>query len=97
MKKIKGKSCMREDPHNLSLIIKGADQRLNDLQEQMILGPNGVYYSQYDDIEEVIQNDQKVDAVKNPEKIGKNYSLTHSLILFLVEDYQYSLLHNRTP
>jgi hypothetical protein len=59
----------------------------------MILGPNGVYYSQYDDIEEVIQNDQKVDAVKNPEKIGKNYSL----ILFLVEDYQYSLLHNRTP
>ena len=63
----------------------------------MILGPNGVYYSQYDDIEEVIQNDQKVDSVKNPEKIGKNYSLTHSLILFLVEDYQYSLLHNRTP
>jgi len=30
MKKIKGKSCMRDDPNNLSLIIKGADQRLKD-------------------------------------------------------------------
>jgi len=40
----------------------------------MILGPNGVYYNQYDDIEEVIQNNQKqnVDAIKYPEKIGKN-------------------------
>ena len=72
MKKIKGKSCMREDPHNLSLIIKGADKRLKDCQDQMILGPNGVYYNQYDDIEEVIQNNQNVDAIKYPEKIGKN-------------------------
>jgi hypothetical protein len=38
----------------------------------MILGPNGVYYNQYDDIEEVIQNNQNVDAIKYPEKIGKN-------------------------
>lgn len=72
MKKIKGKSCMREDPQNLSLIIKGADQKLKDCQDQMILGPNGVYYNQYDDIEEVIQNNQNVDAIKYPEKIGKN-------------------------
>jgi len=73
MKKIKGKSCIREDPHNLSLIIRGADNRGKECQDQMILGPNGVYYSQYDDIDEIKNNNlvSTSDAVKNQDKIGK--------------------------
>lgn len=74
MKKIKGKSCIREDPHNLSLIMRGADARLKDISEQLVLGPNGVYYSQYDDIEEVNKLSSTIDQVKNPEKIGMNFS-----------------------
>ncbi len=42
----------------------------------MVLGPNGVYYSQYDDIEEVNQMNPNIEPIKNSEKIGKHFQTT---------------------
>jgi hypothetical protein len=51
MKKIKGNSSMNENPNNFSLILRAAFNNSENNTEPLVLGPNGVYYSAYEDIE----------------------------------------------